>query len=76
MKTWPRLAIRYSGATGRQRTAWVLQSGSRQRTAARCLRWRFRFRTELPMTVTGKPQKFLMREAMVEQLGLVAQKTA
>ncbi|PBB29949.1 AMP-binding protein [Mesorhizobium sp. M1A.F.Ca.IN.020.06.1.1] len=35
-----------------------------------------RFRTELPMTVTGKPQKFLMREAMVEELGLVAQKTA
>jgi fatty-acyl-CoA synthase len=26
--------------------------------------------------VTGKPQKFLMREAMVEELGLVAQKTA
>ncbi|MGX8009928.1 AMP-binding protein [Mesorhizobium sp. ORM8.1] len=35
-----------------------------------------RFRTELPMTVTGKPQKFLMRDAMVEELGLVAQKTA
>ena len=35
-----------------------------------------RFRTELPMTVTGKPQKFLMREAMVEDLGLVVQKTA
>ncbi len=35
-----------------------------------------RFRTELPMTVTGKPQKFLMREAMVEEMGLVAQKTA
>ncbi|MER9454105.1 AMP-binding protein [Mesorhizobium sp. M0478] len=35
-----------------------------------------RFRTELPMTVTGKPQKFLMREAMMEELGLVVQKTA
>ncbi|UDL92088.1 AMP-binding protein [Mesorhizobium sp. PAMC28654] len=35
-----------------------------------------RFRTELPMTVTGKPQKFLMRNAMVEELGLVAVKTA
>jgi fatty-acyl-CoA synthase len=35
-----------------------------------------RFRSELPMTVTGKPQKFLMREAMVEELGLVVQKTA
>jgi fatty-acyl-CoA synthase len=25
---------------------------------------------ELPVTVTGKPQKFLMREAMVAELGL------
>jgi fatty-acyl-CoA synthase len=29
-----------------------------------------RFKPELPMTVTGKPQKFLMRNAMVEELGL------
>lgn len=35
-----------------------------------------RFRTELPMTVTGKPQKFLMREAMIGELGLVVQNTA
>lgn len=28
------------------------------------------FREALPMTVTGKPQKFLMRRAMVEELGL------
>lgn len=28
------------------------------------------FREELPMTVTGKPQKFVMREKMVEELGL------
>ncbi|MEZ5658084.1 MAG: AMP-binding protein [Burkholderiaceae bacterium] len=27
-----------------------------------------RFKNELPMTVTGKPQKFLMRDAMVEEL--------
>lgn len=27
-----------------------------------------RFKNELPMTVTGKPQKFLMREAMVAEL--------
>jgi fatty-acyl-CoA synthase len=32
--------------------------------------------SELPMTVTGKPQKFLMREAMIEELGLVAATTA
>jgi fatty-acyl-CoA synthase len=35
-----------------------------------------RFVTELPMTVTGKPQKFLMREAMVKELGLTLEKTA
>ena len=28
-----------------------------------------RFRDTLPMTVTGKPQKFVMREAMLEELG-------
>jgi fatty-acyl-CoA synthase len=33
-------------------------------------------RPDVPMTVTGKPQKFLMREAMVEELGLAAAKTA
>jgi fatty-acyl-CoA synthase len=31
-----------------------------------------RFKDALPMTVTGKPQKFLMREEMAEELGLVA----
>ncbi len=31
-----------------------------------------RFVDELPVTVTGKPQKFLMREAMMRELGLVA----
>jgi fatty-acyl-CoA synthase len=30
-----------------------------------------RFVDELPVTVTGKPQKFVMREAMVRELGLV-----
>ncbi|MDD9913234.1 MAG: AMP-binding protein, partial [Rhodospirillaceae bacterium] len=35
-----------------------------------------RFRDELPMTVTGKAQKFRMRDAMVEELGLVAAETA
>ena len=29
-----------------------------------------RFRDALPMTVTGKAQKFIMRDAMVEELGL------
>ncbi|HWK67389.1 MAG TPA: AMP-binding protein [Rhizobiaceae bacterium] len=36
----------------------------------------FRFKAELPMTVTGKPQKFIMRDAMVEELDLVVAKTA
>jgi fatty-acyl-CoA synthase len=31
---------------------------------------------ELPVTVTGKPQKFLMREAMVAELGLATPPTA
>ncbi len=35
-----------------------------------------RFKSELPMTVTGKPQKFLMREAMIEELGLTDADTA
>ncbi len=35
-----------------------------------------RFVDELPVTVTGKPQKFLMREAMVRELGLSAAATA
>ncbi|MCB9931569.1 MAG: AMP-binding protein [Alphaproteobacteria bacterium] len=35
-----------------------------------------RFVRELPMTVTGKPQKFLMRDAMIEELGLTVDKTA
>ncbi len=35
-----------------------------------------RFRDELPMTVTGKAQKFLMRAAMIEELGLSEDATA
>jgi fatty-acyl-CoA synthase len=35
-----------------------------------------RFVKDLPMTVTGKPQKFVMREAMMTELGLQAAKTA
>ena len=29
----------------------------------------FRIVNELPMTITGKPQKFVMRDKMVEMLG-------
>lgn len=35
-----------------------------------------RFVDELPMTVTGKVQKFVMRERMIDELGLSVQKTA
>jgi fatty-acyl-CoA synthase len=34
------------------------------------------FVEEFPMTVTGKVQKFLMRERMIQELGLALQKTA
>jgi fatty-acyl-CoA synthase len=35
-----------------------------------------RFVDEFPMTVTGKIQKFIMRDAMIEELGLAVEKTA
>lgn len=35
-----------------------------------------RFKTELPMTVTGKPQKFIMRDEMVDELGLAVARMA
>ena len=35
-----------------------------------------RFVDEMPMTVTGKPQKFIMREKMIEELGLAEETTA
>jgi fatty-acyl-CoA synthase len=35
-----------------------------------------RFVDELPVTVTGKPQKFVMRAAMMKELGLAAAATA
>ena len=35
-----------------------------------------RFVDDFPMTVTGKVQKFMMREEMIEELGLSEQKTA
>ena len=35
-----------------------------------------RFVDEMPMTVTGKVQKFVMRDKMIEELGLNVAKTA
>jgi fatty-acyl-CoA synthase len=34
------------------------------------------FKAALPLTVTGKPQKFVMRDAMIAELGLKVAKTA
>jgi fatty-acyl-CoA synthase len=36
----------------------------------------FEFVEEFPMTVTGKIQKFIMRDVMIERLGLTIEKTA
>jgi fatty-acyl-CoA synthase len=36
----------------------------------------FEFVDEFPMTVTGKIQKFIMRDVMIERLGLTVEKTA
>jgi fatty-acyl-CoA synthase len=35
-----------------------------------------RFVGEFPMTVTGKVQKFVIREQMIKELGLALEKTA
>ncbi|MEP1535148.1 MAG: AMP-binding protein [Paracoccaceae bacterium] len=35
-----------------------------------------RIKDSLPMTVTGKPQKFIMRDEMIKELGLSVQETA
>tara|TARA_B100000676_G_scaffold302064_1_gene350190 strand:+ start:2018 stop:3742 length:1725 start_codon:yes stop_codon:yes gene_type:complete len=35
-----------------------------------------RFKSEIPLTVTGKPQKFKMRDAMIEELGIQEIETA
>ena len=35
-----------------------------------------RFKPDLPMTVTGKPQKFVMRDAMIAELGITPEATA
>jgi fatty-acyl-CoA synthase len=35
-----------------------------------------KFVDEFPMTVTGKVQKFIMRQQMAEELGLTEEKTA
>jgi len=73
---------------GEQIAAWIvlrnattateqeIQSFCREQIAHYKIPRYVRFKTELPMTVTGKPQKFVMRDAMMDELGLVAATTA
>ena len=69
---------------GEEACAWIILKQGEKATAEEILEYcqgkithfkipRYvRFRDELPLTVTGKPQKFVMRDMMVEELGLEA----
>ena len=74
---------------GEELCAWVKLQARRERRRAEEIRAfcqgqiahykiprYIRFVDAFPMTVTGKVQKFLMREEMVRELGLSEQKTA
>jgi hypothetical protein len=58
----------------RQKRTSALSAGGRSRiTRSRATS---QIRRRIPMTVTGKIQKFLMREETIRELGLSEQKTA
>ena len=57
---------------GRSLTEEALREFCRGRIAHYKVPRHVRFVTEMPLTATGKPQKFRMRERMIEELGLVA----
>jgi fatty-acyl-CoA synthase len=73
---------------GEELCAWVVLRGGEGMTAEELQDWcrgsiahykvpRYvRFVEEFPVTVTGKVQKFVIRQRMIEELGLVAAKTA
>jgi fatty-acyl-CoA synthase len=73
---------------GEEICAWIVlkagQSASAEEIAASCkgqiahykVPRHIRFVPEFPLTATGKPQKFVMREAMVRELRLKEAKTA
>ena len=73
---------------GEEICAWIVlkagQSASVEEIAAFCqgqiahykVPRHIRFVPEFPLTATAKPQKFVMREAMVRELGLKEAKTA
>jgi fatty-acyl-CoA synthase len=54
---------------GASLTETELQVWCRERMAIYKVPEYVRFKTELPMTATGKPQKFIMRDAMIKELG-------
>lgn len=70
------------GLMGEQVSAWIVLHRGHEMTAEEVTEYckgkithykvpkHIRFRKELPQTVTGKPQKYLMRAAMVKELGL------
>ena len=58
---------------GRGLTEEALREFCRGRIAHYKIPRHVRFVTEMPLTATGKPQKFRMRERMVEALGLAAE---
>ena len=73
---------------GEEVAAWIVLKPGEQATPAEILDYcedqishykiprHIRFVAELPMTVTGKAQKFVMRQKMIEELGLHEVKTA
>jgi fatty-acyl-CoA synthase len=73
---------------GEEICAWIVlepgQTSSKEEIAAFCqgqiahykVPRHVRFVTEFPVTATGKPQKFVMRETMVRELGLKVAATA
>ena len=74
--TGPAAAARCKLPTGQACTEDEIRAHCRDQIAHYKVPRYIRFVQELPVTVTGKPQKFLMREAMVKELGLVKAATA
>jgi fatty-acyl-CoA synthase len=61
---------------GRSLTAEEVRDYCRGQIATYKIPRHIRFTTEFPMTVTGKVQKFRIREQMIEELGLSVPRTA
>lgn len=57
---------------GAQTSEDEIRCFARERMAHYKVPRHIRFKDELPMTVTGKAQKFVMRQAMIDELGLAA----